>query len=508
LTFSRRGTWAIVIAIAFIYLLFLFPSPEFSAYNKDDAGLFVTLGTNLAEYGHYSVDTFPREDYGHQATWPPAFPIVLAAVIRVFGFNWPVLKLVMVAFGLGNLWLLWLLLERFEPYGVSRSIAVTTVVATALSPMYFLFSHMTMTEMPFMCATTAALLLMMRSKGEAGGLGAGLAATAAFFTRGYAITLLPAGLVFYLQRRGWLISKRVKVFACFALPFIAGMAIWYGYARYTWLHERLDGLTAHYGIDGGLAQNAFRPIGVYLRDVYWYHLRSVVHLFVPAIPLNTALTYDWMAAIGLPLFILSGIGWIGLARRGEYAASSWLLGSMVVTLAGRINGPRYWVTYLPFLVLGMLVGVRDLSARWNRAAWLFPAFASATILSVGLGLALHLTHPDRLRFLSPYWKEYQAAVFWVRDNVPHDAVIVTHSPHGVYGSVGIAAVEEGSELITSEAHSRPLYVLGPKAAESQLDRDRRIDVGGDESYARLDHDHRFDVVYDGRDVRVWRQLAP
>jgi len=37
-------------AVALLYIGFLFPNPE-NIYNKDDAGWFLTLGINLAEYG-------------------------------------------------------------------------------------------------------------------------------------------------------------------------------------------------------------------------------------------------------------------------------------------------------------------------------------------------------------------------------------------------------------------------------------------------------------------------
>ena len=38
-------------AVAALYLLFLFPTPEFPPYNADDGSWFVTMGWNLAQYG-------------------------------------------------------------------------------------------------------------------------------------------------------------------------------------------------------------------------------------------------------------------------------------------------------------------------------------------------------------------------------------------------------------------------------------------------------------------------
>ena len=96
----------ILFLIGLLYLVFLFPSPEFNRYNKDDPGWFLTLGINLAEYGRYTVDTFPKEDYGHHATWPFVLPVLLASVISVFGVSWVALKGLMVTLGLMTLYLL------------------------------------------------------------------------------------------------------------------------------------------------------------------------------------------------------------------------------------------------------------------------------------------------------------------------------------------------------------------------------------------------------------------
>jgi len=181
-----------------VYLLWLFPSPEYNCYNNCDAGWFVTIGINLAAHGRYTVDTYPKNDYGHHATWPPVFPAVLACAIRGFGLNWYVLKLLMCLFGLANLWLLWNLMTAIPGGKVDFGLAASTVVLTALSPMYFLFSHATMTEVPFMFVTTLTLFVLARSEGLPGAATPGIAASVAFLTRGYAIVFLPAGVLHFL----------------------------------------------------------------------------------------------------------------------------------------------------------------------------------------------------------------------------------------------------------------------------------------------------------------------
>jgi hypothetical protein len=57
-------------AVAALYLLFLFPKPEFPPYNAHDGSWFVTMGWNLSQYGRYTSDTIPLVECCHYAVWP------------------------------------------------------------------------------------------------------------------------------------------------------------------------------------------------------------------------------------------------------------------------------------------------------------------------------------------------------------------------------------------------------------------------------------------------------
>ena len=90
-----NGYRLVAAIIAGMYLLALFPTPEFPVYNSDDGSYFVTLALNLLDHSRYSVDTWPGTVYGHHATWPPLHPLLLAAVIATAGHSWAAIKVVM-----------------------------------------------------------------------------------------------------------------------------------------------------------------------------------------------------------------------------------------------------------------------------------------------------------------------------------------------------------------------------------------------------------------------------
>jgi len=67
----------------------------------------------------------------------------------------------------------------------------------------------------------------------------------------------------------------------------------------------------------------------------------------------------------------------------------------------------------------------------------------------------------------------------------------------------------GTSLMNSaNSENRKVYVLGPRAMNLPQVVDRSSDVGSAvaEPFATLDHDHRFEVVYGGDVIHVWRQL--
>ncbi len=504
---KRTLAGAAIVAVGAVYLGFLYPSPEFCAYNKDDAGWFMTMGMNLAEYGRYTTDTFPQEDYGRHATWPPVFPLLLAAVVKLFGLNWYAIKLLMACLGLANLWLLWLLLRTVTAERGESDLACWTVLLTALSPMYFLFSHMTMTEIPFMLASTAALLLLLRTTTWQGACLAGLVGAVAFFTRGYGIVLLPTGVLVFLMQRNWPVRKRLLALGCFALPLVVSFVFWSWYTRHVIASQPLDAITSSFGNLGVISANLRRPAIEYLQDVYWYHARFVIHTLLPYVSKETALASDALAALGGFLAALAFVGCLIWAKRGEYVPVLWLVGSAALLLITGINSPRYHLTLLPFTTFFLLTTIRQVSLQVHYCRWLYPGVVGVLVAGNSIGLVSHLANPDSLRFLSPYWKDFQSASQWARQSLPARSVIATHAPQNTRAGSGFRSIRVtpvNSEWPPAQlAREVNIYVVGPTPGEDFTERSVLS-----ESYGRLATDRRFELIFDSGLISIWQFSNP
>lgn len=415
----RMTSWRAWLVVAVLYVAFLFPSPEYNAYNKDDASWFVTLAMNIVEHGRYTVDTYPREAYGRHASWPFLFPWLLASVIALFGVSWVALKATMVSLGLIHLYLL----DRLWKGSEQGRIAV---LVTALSPTYFLFSHVTMTEIPFMVACTSALMLVNRTISLPGSIAAGMVAAAAFLVRGYGMTLLPTGILCYCARHTWPWKQRVLCGIGFSLPLAAAMVGWFLYTRaISSAGVPLDWLSSHFGTGAHPVLNALRPSTDYVREIYWYHLRFPLHFLFPILPLHTILQLDFSALPTLGFLTIALYGWLIKWKEQIGAVEVWLPFNFALMLLSVVSY-RYWLTPMPFVIFYFMVGTAALSRwspRWTR---LYPVVAMTLVAFVSLGLARHLAQPDTLRFFSPYWREYRDLAVWAGQNLPQDAVVLTH----------------------------------------------------------------------------------
>lgn len=414
--------WAAGVAIAILYCVFLFPSPDFNLYNKDDASLFLTLGINLVEQLRYTTDTFPssQEAYGRHGAWPVVFPALLALVVYGFGTSWYALKFTMVILGLSNL----ALLSRLWR---DRPAARWAVLLTALNPAYFLFSHVTMSEIPFMLTCTLTLLALKRATSPAAASVAGGIAAVTFLTRGYGISFLPAGILYFLIRPERL-PMRLRMAVSFSVPLLLAIIGWNFFAAWHTTGVPLDFVTARFG-EGASSMLSLLSRGwiPYVQEFFWYHGRYPLHLFVPLLSWPDGLASNALAVVSTGSLLVAAYGWWLSVRRGPGPVEVWLPFGIGLLLIGLPN-PRQWVTYLPFILFYWVIVLDHLAmAAPMRVARRYAI--AVLVLVTAFGLGRHLAAPDGLRFHNREWREYRDIAAWASGALPTNAIVVAPVAH-------------------------------------------------------------------------------
>lgn len=433
------------VVIAAIYLVVLFPTPEFPAYNSDDGSYFVTLALNLLDRGRYSTDTWPGSPYGHHATWPPLQPLLLAGVVCATGLSWVAIKGVMALLGLVGLYLWWRLLKR-EPFGP------TAVLALSLSPAYFLFSHHPMTEVPFMALCAAILLALNGAKTIPRAFIAGLIAAAAFMLRGYAVAFLPAAMIWFGTRNEIPWRYRLMLAAGFGVPLLVAILGWHQYSSRILQSLPLDVITTRFGNGTSLFSALTGSPVQHLRNLYWFEFRYPAHFVAPFMPLEDVLGDRTMFSVAILSLGLAVVGWFNRIRSSASPGDIWVpcmaLVVYVVTIGN--HGIRYWMTLIPFGFLYLFNGIRVV-ARYMKAPAIGHVGVGLVTASIAAGLTLHVWQPDRLRFASAHWKAYQEVALWAAGNLPADSAVVAHAAHKFYALTRLAVYP--AELATSIARA-------------------------------------------------------
>ena len=463
---ERRSRWTaylFFIAVSVLYVIFLFPEPEYPGLNKDDGSWFLVLGRNVAQHWRYTMDTMVVGDWKWHATWPPAFPLYLACVVAVFGSSWVALKLAMALTGIALLFVLW-------RYWKPSHAGIAAVILVGLNPYFFLYSHHTMTEVPYMLMVAVTLLSLELVQRWPGAALAGLLGSLAFLTRGYAVTLLPAGAVYLLATRSGSLRERSKLCLSFALPMVIAMALWAIYSNSILLSGEADGFGKLYGNGTNILASALRSLAEHIRALYWHNARYAGFLMVPLFSWAQVSGSDVLLGLSVLLAATAAVGWARSLSRDRRSADFWFPLAVGLVLTARVPAARYWLPLLPFLLYYTFSALMAMGNRWLPLRPVALGIAGALAISAAVGIIWHLSEPSRLRFFSSYGGETSDLVLWINDHLPADAVIITESPADIYGATGrrafpLAQATGNAAVPPGVAGELKVYLLCPLSGE-------------------------------------------
>ena len=202
----------------------------------DDFSMYVQHAKNLAEGRPYAETRYIynpfRPMYAPRA-YPPAFPLLLAPVYRVYGLDFEAMKLV----GVGFFLLLLVVVARLFATDLSPRYLLLCLGSLALSPYLWVFKNKVLSDLPFTCFVYLSILSMRPNReesdgGRARGVVIGCAAYLAYATRVAGIVLVPALLVQDLVRFRRVTRRSLTAVAVFAALALAQALVLPGDATY------------------------------------------------------------------------------------------------------------------------------------------------------------------------------------------------------------------------------------------------------------------------------------
>ncbi len=415
----------------------LSPEVTFNRFHKDDAAFFYTMAYNLAAHGKYAINTsalFPFQPHG---TWPPVWPIFLAAWIKLFSMGTQGLSIVNVFLSVANLWVFHSILTKHSQFlradhFDTKPAATVALVATAFSPVYFCFSRTLMPEVLFLLLSNIALLGILQATSIKVTATTALTTSLAFLTRGYAVLLIPIFLLRTLWEPRQSRKKRIVLAAIFLS--ITGCTVlgWSQYSRQISKLDNADFVTKKFGTTSELfVHDSF--MSFIKNDIYWRQLPSLGEISNPLFfrdVFNPPLS-DFAVVTGAYFLLMSIVGMFCVARKNEFILPAWTILNIVFIIVGGLTQLRYWINVYPYMFYFSAIAVLNLPGLPPKFTNIrqFAIYGWLLSMLVAFANSYYTQHDD---YYAEYWREYSQAMHELQRTLPTKTVIVDESPQKAF----------------------------------------------------------------------------
>jgi hypothetical protein len=443
---KNTAAYFLIAVFAVLYFVCLNDEPDVDP----DACSYILLAKALVS-GNGFTDIFFTPNTPHTRV-PFVFPVMLAPLVYLFGYDFVILKILMILLGLLSLWAVY---SFFEETQDAAPLLITAL--TGISPLIISYSHFILTEIPYLLFSFMALFFIHRYRNDEScfsrhGVMAALFLILACFTRSIGIGLFAAAMAFLLFDAGGG-SLRIRKMLFLGLPLSFGVALWglrsralsgpklAGYMDQLFTDPyrvKVGGLTA-YDLVERLAHNAYGMVFYAIpENLMGFHFTE-----------RSLLTFLLTAIVGAG-FLCS---WTRKRTVADWYVTCFI-GILLVWPWTRNVGTRFMIPVAPLLFYYFLVAVRCLGERCGSVK------VGKTLSCVGVMLlcASNLVASGSLvsTEFRKDWSNAPAGYFvdmatWVRENNPADVPLMTTNSAALYiwsdrRSVYLPMVVEDEEI--------------------------------------------------------------
>jgi 4-amino-4-deoxy-L-arabinose transferase-like glycosyltransferase len=420
---GERPAGRVAAGLALLHLALAACALEPAPYVGGDNAAYVALAESLVKWGSY-VDLWDPALRPH-TQYPPVFPLLLAAAMKVGISGWIGFKLITVACSGLAVAASYLWMRRTTTPGI----ALGAGALLAILPGPLEIAHHVLSDTPFWAL---ALLALWAAADRVDGrmrwaLWAALFTATAYMTRSAGLPLVVAlAATFALRRRG----RELAILAA-----VAGIP-----ALLWWLRGRslgAGGYTAQL-----LTVNPYQPELGTIDAAGWVSRigENVAHYMDRHLPLMLGEAGTAGRALAFVLVLLALAGWaLRVRRAGAAELFLPLYVGLLLIWPATWSGERFLLPILPLLLVYAAEVVRDAASKARLApGWAALAFAAplalvalpatAAELRDGVECSRAYRDGDPLPCLTPTWRDLFSVAMEARGTLPPGSVVLSRKP--------------------------------------------------------------------------------
>jgi hypothetical protein len=344
-----------------IFVVFLTPLPEIIG----DHALYINLATSLSAGLGFKDICYP-DNPPHVEYTPPLFPIFLAPLIYLYGYNPFILKLAMMVIDIASLFLLNLLF--INKFVLDKKIELFIIVLFSISKCFFMYSYAVLPEVLYLFFSLLTILFLLQ-KGKINFYDMVLAifcSLAAFLTRYVGITLIIAIVLFSVLEKSKLEKNISFVRYLFLIMLLVIFVIF------------LDFFIFQYNLRWGWRNASVSKLNVILTNIY--------AITFYALPQNlTGLNFSSRSLLAAILSLLCGYGFIYCLIKKRTFLEYYVMTYIILLLfycPFAYHGTRYLMPLLPFLFYYFFKSIEIISSFLSAKFLLIALFFVLFIINI------------------------------------------------------------------------------------------------------------------------------
>ena len=411
---------SLIIAVMLLALLLL--------YAAFSAGSIPLGGTDAGWYISTAEKILKGQDNFLELMFHKGFPLLLAPVIYLWGYDFLAMHILIIVFALGSIGLCYLLLKDME----HKRLILLIVFLTGIHPTFVDSTRFILTEMPRFFFILAGLIATEKYVSDERVFSrwliiASFSLCASYLIKHSGAVLIAAAvlrLLFVDYRKALLLGLLPAILIAISASSVFDFTVYYVIERQYWrIGDRSTSWKFFLDVLKG-----FPLRFVCASDLIFYHLPALLkeklHL--------------WASLSSLIILCPVLIGWIRCWLKQRTVIEFYVPLYFGILVIYPLPWPRYWIYIIPFLLLYFFTGTIVIFEWINQFARTARRYKTVLLMTLAILIILFSTvgniktyaelqeHP-----ISPEWSEFMESCAWIKQNTPRNSHVMGYYSHWI-----------------------------------------------------------------------------